>query len=167
MAWFFSKDMFNQNIAETMNRKLIATTSLSMHATPSEVWRALVDPEIIKQYLYGTQTITNWELGSPITFVGEWNGQQYIDKGTILEINPQRVLSYSYWSPLSGTEDFEDNYAHVTFHISPYDDETTLTITQDNLEDDAEVVKAEDNWMAVSRKIKEIVESSSELRRKH
>ena len=147
-----------------MNRKLIATTSISIHATSAEVWQALVDPEIIKQYMHGTETTTDWVLGSPITFSGEWQGKPYIDKGTILEINPQRVLSYSYWSSMSGTDDFEDNYAHVTYHVSSYDDETTLTINQDNLEDDESVVKAEDNWMAVSRHIKQIVEQNSVLK---
>jgi len=149
-----------------MNRKLIATTSLSMHATPAEVWQALINPEIIKEYLHGTETVTDWKLGSPILFSGEWQGKPYIDKGVILDINPERVLSYSYWSSMSGTDDFEDNYAHITFHISPYDEETTLTITQDNLDDDEAVVKAEDNWMTVSHTIKRIVERSSELNHK-
>ena len=149
-----------------MNRKLIATTSLSMHATPAEVWQALINPEVIKEYLHGTETVTDWKLGSPILFSGEWQGKPYIDKGVILDINPERVLSYSYWSSMSGTDDFEDNYAHITFHISPYDEETTLTITQDNLEDDAAVVKTEDNWMTVSHTIKRIVERSSELNHK-
>lgn len=149
-----------------MNRKLLATTSISIHATPAEVWQALTTPEIIKQYLYGTDTSTNWELGSPITFSGEYDGKPYIDKGVILEIYPQRVLSYSYWSSLSGRDDFEDNYAHITYHISSFDEETTLVITQDNLEDDEEVVKAEENWMNVSKDIKRVVESNSILQRK-
>ena len=146
-----------------MNRKQLATTSISIHATPAEVWEALVNPEIIKQYFHGTETNTDWVLGSPITFTGEWQGKPYIDKGTILEIIPERVLSYSYWSSMSGTDDFEDNYAHVTFHITNYDEDSTLVITQDNLEEDEEVVKAEDNWMNVSKTIKEIVEHNSVL----
>ena len=147
-----------------MNRKLLAKTSLSIHATPAEVWEALVNPEMIKEYMHGTETTTDWVLGNPITFSGEWQGKPYIDKGTILEINPERVLSYSYWSSMSATEDFEDNYAHITYHVSAYDDETTLTITQDNLEDDEAVVKAEENWMTVSHTIKRLVERNSILK---
>ena len=149
-----------------MNRKLLATTSISIHATPAEVWQALTNPTIIKQYMYGTETTTNWELGSPITFTGEYQGRPYIDKGVILDINPERVLSYSYWSSLSGTDDFEDNYAHIAYHISAFDEESILVITQDNLEDDEEVIKAEENWMNVSKEIKRIVESNSVLTRK-
>jgi len=141
-----------------MNRELIATTSLSIFASPAAVWKALIDPEIVKQYMYGSEMYSDWQVGSPITFTGVWNDQPFVDKGVILEIIPQRVLSYTYWSPLSGTDDFEDNYAHITYHISEYDDETTLTITQDNLATEEAVVTAEENWMSVARNIKQILE---------
>lgn len=141
-----------------MNRKLMASTSISIFVSPSEVWKALIDPEIIKQYMYGTETDTTWKLHDPITFTGEWEGVSYVDKGEIVNIIPERVLSYSYWSSLSGTEDFEDNYSIITYHVSPYDDETTLTVTQDNLEDEDKVIKSEENWMATLIKVKKILE---------
>lgn len=141
-----------------MNRELIATTSISIHASAAIVWDALVNPEMIRQYMYGTEARSNWTLGSPITFTGEWKGAPYVDKGTILEINPLRVLSYSFWSSLSGTDDFEDNYTHITYHLSEFDDNTILVITQDNLETDDQVVKAEENWMAVGHKLKALLE---------
>ena len=146
-----------------MNRKLIATTSTSIYSSPSSVWKALIDPEIVKQYMYGAEVYSDWQVGSTITYKGVWEGRPYEDKGTILEIIPERVLSHTYWSPLSGTDDFEDNYAHVTYHVSEYDDETTLTITQDNLETDEAVVAAEENWMKVAGNIKRILEGD----RKH
>ncbi|GLU52236.1 SRPBCC domain-containing protein [Dyadobacter frigoris] len=141
-----------------MNRELIATTSISIFSSPLEVWKALIDPDIIKEYMHGTETQATWELHTPITFRGEWEGVPYIDKGEIVEIIPERVLSYTYWSPLSGTEDFEDNYAVITYHISPYDDETTLTVTQDNIEDDDKVIAAEENWMKTLTHLKKILE---------
>lgn len=141
-----------------MNRELIATTSISIFSSPLEVWKALIDPEIIKEYMHGTETQTTWELHTPITFRGEWEGVPYIDKGEIVEIIPERVLSYTYWSPLSGTEDFEDNYSIITYHISPYDDETTLTVTQDNIETDEKVVASEENWMKTLTHLKKILE---------
>lgn len=149
-----------------MNRKLLATTTIAIHATPSEVWKALVEPEIISQYMHGTNTTTDWQPGSPITWSGEYLGKPYIDKGNVLEIIPERVLSYSYWSSLSATDDFEDNYSHVTYQVSNYDEETTLLISQDNLEDEEQVMKAEENWMAIARNIKNIVERNSELNEK-
>ena len=142
-----------------MNRKLIATTSTSIYASPSDVWKALIDPEIVKKYMNGAEIDSEQQVGSPILFTGQFEGRTYVDKGTILEIIPERVLSYSFWSPLAGVEDYEDNYAHVTYHISEYDDETTLTITQDNLDTEDAVVTAEGHWMKVSRDIKRILEN--------
>jgi uncharacterized protein YndB with AHSA1/START domain len=144
----------------TMNRKQIATTSISIQASPAAVWETLTSPDKIRQYMHGTETHTTWILNSSITFTGNWNGMPYVDKGTILEINPLRVLSYSYWSPLSGKDDFEDNYAHITFHLSPFEKETILVITQDNLDSDEEVVNAENNWMKVGDQIKRVVENN-------
>jgi uncharacterized protein YndB with AHSA1/START domain len=141
-----------------MNRKLVATTTTAIYASPSDVWKALIDPDIVAKYMHGATVESDWEVGSPIIFRGVWDGRPYEDKGTILEIIPERVLSFTFWSPLFGTDDFEDNYMHVTYHISNYHDETTLTITQDNLESDEDVVKAEENWMKVGKQIKHILE---------
>lgn len=141
-----------------MNRELIATMSVSIAASVPEVWEALVNPEIISQYYHGTQTETTWKLHDPITFRGEWKGVPYVDKGQIVDIIPERILSYTYWSPLSGTDDFEDNYARITFHVSAYDDDTTLNVIQDNIKTEEEVEKAEANWSETLHKIKEILE---------
>ena len=77
-----------------------------------------------------------------------------------IEINPLRVLSYSFWSALSGLDDFEDNYTHITYHLSEFDDSTILVITQDNLLTDEQVIKAEENWMSVGHKLKALLEQN-------
>jgi hypothetical protein len=42
------------------------------------------DPERIKEYYLGAEVQTDWQVGSPITFKGEWEGKSYEDKGEIL-----------------------------------------------------------------------------------
>ena len=96
---------------------LTLTTSVSIQAPLAKVWHALTDPEQIKKYLFGTETVTDWKAGSPITFSGEWEGKAYQDKGTILEIEKEKILKYSYWSSFSGTEDKPENYANVTYRV--------------------------------------------------
>jgi uncharacterized protein YndB with AHSA1/START domain len=34
---------------------------------PASVWEALVNPELIKQYLFDTEVTTDWNVGGPIT----------------------------------------------------------------------------------------------------
>ena len=50
-----------------------------INAPVEQVWKALTDPELIKQYFFGTQTETSWKVGTPIYFRGEWDGKPYED----------------------------------------------------------------------------------------
>ena len=53
-----------------MNKNLIATQSIKINTKAEKVWRILTDPEKIKIYLFGTETTTVWNVGSPILFQG-------------------------------------------------------------------------------------------------
>ena len=55
--------------------------------------------------MHGTNLATDWKVGSPITWSGEWKGTPYVDKGTVLEVEPGRRLAYTHWSPMGGSED--------------------------------------------------------------
>ena len=50
-----------------MKDTLIAETSISVDATPAQVWKALTTPKLIKKYLMGTDVSTDWKEGSAIT----------------------------------------------------------------------------------------------------
>src|SRR5437868_6447426 len=115
-----------------MTQKLTATSSVEIHADANTVWEALTDPEKIKKYFFGTETRSEWKVGSPITFTGVWEGKPYEDKGTILEIIPGQLLRYNYWSSFSGTEDQAENYANITYRLETAGNITRLMITQDS-----------------------------------
>ncbi|MBK0378990.1 SRPBCC domain-containing protein [Mucilaginibacter sp. SD-g] len=101
---------------------------------------------------------SDWKKGSPITFSGEWEGKKYQDKGTILEITPGKYVKYSYWSSMSGTEDKPENYANVSYTISPKDGKTFLELTQDGIKDEASKEHSENNWQMVFGGLKKILE---------
>lgn len=114
-----------------MNHELTVSQSVVVNADVKKVWEALTNPSIIKDYLYGTDTVTDWKVGNPIVFQGEYQGQQYKDKGVILEFKPMETISYSYWSGFSGLEDKPDNYSKVSYHVKPLDANTAeFTWTQ-------------------------------------
>lgn len=108
-----------------MNHELTVTGSIDIIATPEKIWEGLTNPEIIKEYLYGTETVTDWKPGSEVVFQGEYNGQKYRDHGVVMENIPNKLLSYSYWSGFSGTEDKPENYSSISYKIEPKDDKTT------------------------------------------
>ena len=58
-----------------MNETFIAKTSITINAPKSKVWDALTKPELIKQYLFGTEVTTDWQVGSPIIYKGIWEGK--------------------------------------------------------------------------------------------
>ncbi|QHS56753.1 SRPBCC domain-containing protein [Mucilaginibacter sp. 14171R-50] len=138
--------------------KLSLTTTVDIKAPAAEVWKGLTDPEVIKQYFFGTTVKSDWKAGSPITFSGEWEGKTYQDKGTIKEIIPGKYILYSYWSSMSGTEDKPENYANVSYGLAENDGVTTLTLTQDNIKDEASKEHSEKNWQMVFGGLKKILE---------
>lgn len=114
-----------------MDHSLVISQSVDIRAGAATVWEGLTNPEIIKEYLYGADTITDWKVGSEIIFQGEFEGQEYRDKGIILENEFQKKISYTYWSGFSGMEDIPENYSVVTYTLTPIDNEhTRLTWTQ-------------------------------------
>ena len=148
---YFKQDPF-------MNFSYIAKASVNINCSPTKIWEALTDPELIKQYLFGTEVTTNWMVGSPITYKGFWNGQSYEDKGIILEIVPDKTLISSYWSSMAGLEDVPENYKTVKYELSKVGNLTTLTITQDNNSTQEEADHSKQNWDIVLSGIKKLVE---------
>src|SRR5260370_24675539 len=84
-----------------MKSSLVAKAQVEVHAPTLKVWDALVNPKTIRQYMFGTNVVSDWKKGAPITWKGEWQGQPYEDKGVILKLEPERVLQYSHFRPLS------------------------------------------------------------------
>lgn len=142
-----------------MNTKLTAKKTVSIDAPVSKVWEALTTPELIKEYFYGTEAVSDWKVGSPIIFRGVWEGSSYEDKGTILESKPYKFFKYNYWSSLSGTEDIADNYADVTYELSPEGNSTILTVTQEGILSEEKKQHSEDGWGAVLNNMKDLVEN--------
>lgn len=125
----------------------------------SKVWQSLVNPEIIKQYLFDTEVTTDWKVGSPIIYKGEWQGKAFVDKGEILKIEPEKMLMSTHWSPLSGVPDTPANYHTVTYILSERGDGTEVTITQDNNSTEEEKEHSEQNWKTVLANMKKLLES--------
>jgi uncharacterized protein YndB with AHSA1/START domain len=143
-----------------MKNDLFLHTSIDIDAPVSKVWEALTNPEIIKKYFFGTNTKTDWKVGSPITFEGEWQGKTYHDKGTILAYEPERLLRYEYWSSMSGIEDKPENYVPVTYEVMSGKNGTTLTVTQENIPDEKMKEHSEQNWKTVLKNLKKLLEEN-------
>jgi uncharacterized protein YndB with AHSA1/START domain len=123
--------------------------SFDLVATVDQVWDAITKPEIVKQYFFGTNMVTDWEVGHPIFFRGEWQGKAYEDKGTVLVFEPKTRLSYSYWSGMSGTDDAPENYQTITLSLEPHEHMVRLTIEQANVPTQENADHSIENWKMV------------------
>ena len=112
------------------NNPLMAQATIIINAPALKVWDALTKPELIKQYLFGTTVITEWNVGSPIIYEGQWQGKPYQDKGTILKIEPGKLLISTYWSSMAGLPDVPESYKTVRYELSSEGSGTRLTITR-------------------------------------
>ena len=139
----------------------VAKASTVIDAPRNEVWVALTDPGKISEYMFGTEVDSDWRVGSPITWAGEWEGRAYEDKGTILEIEPNHVLAYSHFSPLSGLEDTPENYHSVRIELAEEGAATKVTLTQDNNESAEAREHSEANWRSMLDGLREVVEDGS------
>ena len=141
-----------------MTGTLTATVSLEINSTVSSVWKALTDPELVKQYFFGTELVCDWKTGSPIFFRGEWEGKKYEDKGTILDIEKEKYIKYNYWSSMSGTPDIPENYSTITYELSSNGNTTVLTILQDGILDEERKKHSEQHWLYIMSAMKKLVE---------
>jgi uncharacterized protein YndB with AHSA1/START domain len=142
-----------------MKQEHIATVIITINTSPSKVWEALTKPELIKQYLFGTEVVTDWQIDSPIKYRGVWQGKSYEDKGKILQLEPGKLLVSTFWSSLSGDADIPENYKTVRYELASEDGGTRLSVSQDNNSSEEEAAHSEQNWKMVLDGIKKLLES--------
>ncbi len=141
-----------------MSSSFVATASIEIKAPTSKVWEALTNPDLIKQYLFGTKVTTTWLVGSDITYEGVWEGKAYKDKGKILEIKPQKLIVSTFWSALSGKPDLPENYQTVRYELASAGSNTRLMIIQDNNASQADADHSSQNWQMVLSGLKKLLE---------
>ncbi len=142
-----------------MNKTFVAKATTTINVPASRVWDALTQPNLIKQYLFGTEVTTDWRVGSPITYEGIWEGKAYKDKGKVLQVEPGKLLVSTFWSALSGLPDIPENYQTIRYDLSAEGSGTRLTITQDNNATQADADHSAQNWQMVLDGLKKLLQS--------
>lgn len=142
-----------------MSENLIAKSSILINVPVAKVWDALVNPSIIKQYMFGTEVVSDWKEGSPIIWKGVWQGKPYEDKGIILKMKPERMLQYTHFSPLSGSADVPENYHTLTYELEGTGENTQVLLSQDNNSTEDEVKHSQQMWDSMLTGLKNLLES--------
>ncbi len=125
---------------------MIATASTEIDATPDQVWASLTEPDQIAVWMEGSQVTTTWEVGSAITWDGEYDGRRYRDKGEVLTFDEPNILSVTHYSPMMGDPDAPENYHTLVYTLTSDTGGTRLELTQDGCTDQQQADQFSQNW---------------------
>jgi uncharacterized protein YndB with AHSA1/START domain/DNA-binding transcriptional ArsR family regulator len=130
-----------------------------IHSTAERVWHALTDADLSAQY-WGHSNVSDWEPGSAWEH-RRTDGSGIADVvGTVLEAVPPRRLVMTFAGP---NEEDSAAPSQVTFAIEPHEQIVRLTVTHEDLADQAEYEAAASGWPAVLSNLKSLIETGQVL----
>jgi uncharacterized protein YndB with AHSA1/START domain len=130
-----------------------------IQSSPEEVWHALTDADLTAEY-WGHSNVSDWQAGS------RWEHQRTDGSGIadvvgrVLEAEPPRRLVVTFAGP---GEDTAAGPSQVAFDIEAHGDIVRLTVTHENLADQAEYDAASAGWPAVLANLKSLLETGHVL----
>jgi uncharacterized protein YndB with AHSA1/START domain len=122
-------------LKERLESPMEKVFEIYIKTTPERLWEAITDPTIRSKYNFGTQMHSDWTPGSRFT-VDHVNSDGLLGEGENLEIDPPRRLvqtMVALWSD----EVKSEGTSRVTWEIEPVGDSCRLTVTHDQLREDA------------------------------
>jgi uncharacterized protein YndB with AHSA1/START domain len=134
-------------------------STVNLNAPINKIWDVLTKPELVKQWQFGSDLLTDWKEGSDIRFRTEWKGQVFEQWGKILEIVPQKLIRYSLFAPRPGLEDKPENYFVMNYILNKEKSYIRLDIIQEDNRPGAvqEATRGEEN--PVLNALKTLIES--------
>ena len=137
--------------------------TIYIQSVPEIVWRALIDPEMTKQYRSRHQNVSDWRSGSSWKHV-DYDHPGIVDLlGRVIESLPGRRLVLSWAFP----EDVENVHVHsrVTIDIvAETANVVRLTLSHTGLEFDSEMYHGiAHGWPRVLSSLKSLIETGHAL----
>ena len=129
-----------------------------IQAPIDQVWNALVNPELVKQWQYGSELTTDWQVGSAIRFRTQWQDQVFEQWGQVLEFTPFSRIRYSLFAPRPGLEDKPENYFVMSYFLSSEAAYTSLEIQQEDDRPGAQQEEPQGEENPILKDLKELLE---------
>jgi uncharacterized protein YndB with AHSA1/START domain/DNA-binding transcriptional ArsR family regulator len=127
--WAAALSDLKHKLEDTMQKVF----EIYIKTTPERLWQAITDTEMRSKYTFGAVITSDWKPGSRYQAVG---GGNLIAEGENLEVDPPRRLVQSFHAVWD--EDVKrEGTSRVTWQIEPIGDSCRLTVTHDQLREDA------------------------------
>jgi uncharacterized protein YndB with AHSA1/START domain len=140
--------------------KFVYVTYIS--STPENVFNALTDPEMTRQYWVHHRNASDWKAGS------EWRHEDYDNAslvdivGAVVERTPPKTLVITWAFPADTGNAAKTS--RVTFTVEPWNTVVRLTVTHDELEPDSPMLRGvSSGWPLVLSSLKSLLENGRPL----
>ena len=146
-----------------MDQSLWVNSSLEINAPIEEVWKALIDPDITQQYMFGCEVECDWKIGDPLLWKGAADGVIYV-KGELVALEKPHRFTFTVFDPNAKYEDVPENYLTAAYTLTPKETGTLIEVAQGDYAKVADGQKRYEDtikdggWDGVLAKMKEIVE---------
>jgi uncharacterized protein YndB with AHSA1/START domain len=147
--------------------KIIQNT-IVIAAPLQRVWDTLTKGEETRKYMFGCETISDWNVGSELNWKGTHEGQEMIFvTGIIKEISPLNKLVYTTFDPFSSMENILENHLDVTYQLEEVPEGVLFTVTQGDYDSVAEGARRYEEaynnglgWSPILTEIKKVAENN-------
>jgi uncharacterized protein YndB with AHSA1/START domain/DNA-binding transcriptional ArsR family regulator len=129
--WAAELSDLKQRLEQTMEKVF----EIYIRTTPERLWEAITDSETRARFHFGNHITSDWTPGSRYE-LGNPKAPGVIADGENLEVDPPRRLVQSFVARW-GEEALAEGTTRVTWEIEPVGDSCRLTLTHDQLRDDA------------------------------
>ena len=130
-----------------------------IRTTPERLWEAITDPQLRRRYSFGVGAISDWKEGSRYE-LSTPSGVS-IAEGENLEVDPPRRLVQSF-AALWSDDVRREGTSRVTWEIEPVGDSCRLTVTHDQLREDAHG-ELYGGWPQILSGLKTLLETGEDL----
>jgi len=141
------------------DRTMEKVFEIYIKTTPERLWEAITDPKMRAKYSFGVETRSDWTNGSGYTAAVP--GVIDIAAGENLEVDPPRRLVQSF-NALWSDEVKAAGTSRVTWEIEQVQDSCQLTVTHDELPEDANP-ELYGGWPMILSGLKTLLETGEDL----
>jgi uncharacterized protein YndB with AHSA1/START domain len=128
--------------------------------TPERLWEAITSSEMRQKYNFGVGVKSDWTPGSRYEAVHA-NAPGILCEGENLEVDPPRKLVQSF-TALWGDDVKREGTSRVTWEIEPVSDSCRLTVTHDQLPENANS-QLYGGWPMILSGLKTLLETGETL----
>ncbi|NOU85683.1 ATPase [Paenibacillus sp. LMG 31460] len=130
--------------------------------TPEKLWAALTNSEFTKQYFFGREIVSDWQVGSSFKLMNKDKVEHY---GEVLVYEPYRLLTIT-WS----VKDVEvERMSTVTYELTPMDATVKLSLRHEELlekdirKDEGKIEGFNNGWPVILSNLKSLLETGKTL----